>query len=97
MPMTLNIQIAKFKFRQYQLRIILQNLMLAKITHYTVYMYHPPIFPHRPPRILGITVNFTPILQYSPLSPSFSKKITSPFSMKHLEWLGQEKVNVLIR
>ena len=33
--MTLSIQIAKFKFRQYQLTA---NLMLAKITRYTVAM-----------------------------------------------------------
>ena len=34
--MALRIQIAKFKFRQYQLRVNLPNLMLAKVTHYTV-------------------------------------------------------------
>ena len=34
--MMLSIQIAKFKFRQYQLRAISPNLMLAKVTHYTV-------------------------------------------------------------
>ena len=32
MPMTLGIQITKFKFCQYQLRAILSNLMLTKIT-----------------------------------------------------------------
>ena len=36
-PMTLSVQIAKFKFHQYQLRAILPNLMLAKLTHYTVF------------------------------------------------------------
>ena len=43
--MTLNIQIAKFKIRQYKLRAILPNLMFAKVTRYTVYraykMYYP--------------------------------------------------------
>ena len=34
--MMLSIQIAKFKFRQCQLRAISPNLMLAKITRYTV-------------------------------------------------------------
>ena len=34
MPMALNI--AKFKFHQYQLRAISPKLMLAKITHYMV-------------------------------------------------------------
>ena len=38
--MMLSIQIAKFKFRQYQLRATLpNNLMLAKVTHYTVYAF----------------------------------------------------------
>ena len=36
MPMTLNIQIAKFKFRQYQLIAISPNLTLTKIIHYMV-------------------------------------------------------------
>ena len=35
--MTLSIQITKFKFHQYQLKAILPNLMLTKLTHYTVY------------------------------------------------------------
>ena len=35
-PMTLSIQIAKFKFHQYQLRAASPNLMLTKITCYTV-------------------------------------------------------------
>ena len=38
--MTLSIQITKFKFRQYQQRVISPNLMLAKIIRYTV--YQPP-------------------------------------------------------
>ena len=36
-PMTPSIQIAKFKFRQYQLRAVSPNLMLARFTRYTVY------------------------------------------------------------
>ena len=32
MPMILSIQIAKFKFHKYQMRSILPNLMLAKVT-----------------------------------------------------------------
>ena len=35
--MMLSIQIAKFKFHQYQLRAVSPNLMLTIITHYTVY------------------------------------------------------------
>ena len=38
--MTLSIQIAKFKFRQYQLRAVSPNLMLAKVTRYTVHFHH---------------------------------------------------------
>ena len=34
-PLALSIQIAKFKIQQYQLRAILPNLILAKITRYT--------------------------------------------------------------
>ena len=37
MPIMLSIQIAKVIFRQYQLKPVLPNLMLAKITRYTVY------------------------------------------------------------
>ena len=36
--MALSILIAKFKFHQYELRAVLPNLMLTKVTHYTVYM-----------------------------------------------------------
>ena len=36
-PMVVSVQIAKFKLRQYQWRAILPNLMLAKVTRYTVY------------------------------------------------------------
>ena len=36
--MVLSIQIAKFKIRQYQLRAFPPNLMLAKVTHYTVFL-----------------------------------------------------------
>ena len=36
MPMVLRIQIAKLKFRQYQLRANSPNLMLAKVSRYTV-------------------------------------------------------------
>ena len=36
LPMMLSIQIAKFKFHQYQVRAVLPNLMLAKVTRYTV-------------------------------------------------------------
>ena len=35
--MTLNTQLTKFKFCQYQIIAILPNLMLIKVTHYTVY------------------------------------------------------------
>ena len=35
MPMTPNIQIAKFKFCQYQMRAVSPNLMFVKLTHYT--------------------------------------------------------------
>ena len=35
-PMTVSIQIAKFKFQQYQLKAVSSNLMLAKVTCYTV-------------------------------------------------------------
>ena len=35
-PMAVSIQIAKFKFFQYQWRAISPNLMLAKVTRYTV-------------------------------------------------------------
>ena len=34
--MMLRIQIAKFEFRQYQLKAVSPNLMLAKVTRYTV-------------------------------------------------------------
>ena len=34
--MKLSIQIAKFKFCQYQLRAVSPNLMLTEVTHYTV-------------------------------------------------------------
>ena len=37
MPMTLSIQIAKFKFRQYQIRAVSPNLMFTKVTRYTEY------------------------------------------------------------
>ena len=37
-PMTLSIPIAKFKFHQHQLRAVSPNLMLAKLTRYTVYI-----------------------------------------------------------
>ena len=40
-PMVLRIQIAKFKFHQYLLRANLPNLMLAKLSHYTVYASIP--------------------------------------------------------
>ena len=36
-PMTLSIQIAKFKFRQYQLKAVSPNLMLAKVTRYLAF------------------------------------------------------------
>ena len=35
--MTLSIQIAKFKFHRYQMRAISPNLMLTKVTHYTIH------------------------------------------------------------
>jgi hypothetical protein len=35
-PMTVSIQIAKFKLHQYRWRAILPNLMFAKVIHYTV-------------------------------------------------------------
>ena len=35
--MTLHIWIAKFKFRQHQLRVVSPNLMLAKVICYMVY------------------------------------------------------------
>ena len=38
--MALRIQIAKFKFHQYLQRANLQNLMLTKLSHYTVYIYY---------------------------------------------------------
>ena len=41
--MTLSMQMAKFKFRQYQLRAVSPNLMLAKITRYTVHIKREPI------------------------------------------------------
>ena len=41
MSMTLSIQIAKFKCRQYQLRAVSPNLMFTKITCYTVYGLNP--------------------------------------------------------
>ena len=34
----LSIQIAKFKYCQYQMRTISPNLMLAKVTRYTVFI-----------------------------------------------------------
>ena len=34
--MVLSIQITKFKYYQYQMRAVMSNLMLAKVTHYTV-------------------------------------------------------------
>ena len=34
--MMLYVQIAKFKFRQYQMRAVSPNLILAKVTHYVV-------------------------------------------------------------
>ena len=34
--MALSIQIAKFKFHQYELRAVSPNLMLAKVTHHPV-------------------------------------------------------------
>ena len=37
--MVLRFQIAKFKFGQYLLRVNLPNLMLAKLSHYTVVFY----------------------------------------------------------
>ena len=37
--MELSIQIAKFKFHQYELRAVSPNLMLAKVTRYTVYIW----------------------------------------------------------
>ena len=38
MPMALSIQITKFKFQKCQLSVTLPiNLMLAKVSHYTVY------------------------------------------------------------
>ena len=37
MPMMLSIQITKFKFHKYQLRAMWPNLMLTKLTRYTVY------------------------------------------------------------
>ena len=36
MSMELSIQIAKFKFPQYELRAVTPNLMLAKVTRYMV-------------------------------------------------------------
>ena len=36
-PMILSVQIARFKSHQYQHRAISPNLMLSKVTHYTVY------------------------------------------------------------
>ena len=36
--MVLRIQIIKFKFHQYLLRANLPNLMLAKLSHYTVFL-----------------------------------------------------------
>ena len=39
MSMTLSIQIAKFKLRQYQLRAISPHLVLAKFTRYMVRIY----------------------------------------------------------
>ena len=38
--MMLSIQITKFKFRQYQLRAVLPDLMLAKVTRYTVCIFY---------------------------------------------------------
>ena len=35
MPMTLSIQITKFEFHQYEMRAVLPNLMLTKVTRYT--------------------------------------------------------------
>ena len=37
--MELSIQIAKFKFHQYELRAVSPNLMLAKVTHYMVFLF----------------------------------------------------------
>ena len=34
--MTLNIQLAKFEFRQYQMRAVLPNFMFTKVTRYTI-------------------------------------------------------------
>ena len=36
-PMTFSIQIAKFKFHQYQLKAVSPNLMPVKVTCYTVF------------------------------------------------------------
>ena len=38
--MTLSIQITKFKFRQYQVRAVLPNLLLTNVTCYTVHVFH---------------------------------------------------------
>ena len=38
--MMLSIQIAKFKFYQYQLRAVSPNLMFAKLTRYTILLLH---------------------------------------------------------
>ena len=38
--MALRIQIAKFKIPQYLLRVNLPNLMLAKLSHYTVLQFY---------------------------------------------------------
>ena len=40
--MMLSIQIAKFKFRQYQMRVVSPNLMLAKVTRYAIFQLDPP-------------------------------------------------------
>ena len=41
--MTLCILIAKFKFHQYERRAVSPNLMLAKITRYTVLYVHAEV------------------------------------------------------
>ena len=44
--MALSIQITKFKFHQYKLRAILPNLMLSKVTRYTVVPTHTYMYTH---------------------------------------------------
>ena len=66
--MALSIQIAKLKFHQYELRAVSPNLILAKVTRYTVYDFSNSLY--------CIVGNFQGVqfLQFSQLVPELDPR-----------------------